>query len=49
MSEKGLYQSWGTMVNYLYELKDIEANHEAYAIEGEIKFNDNLMPLILKD
>ena len=49
MSEKGFYQSWGTMVNYLYDLKDIEENHEAYAIEGEIKFNDNLRPLIIKD
>ena len=49
MSEKGLYQSWGTMVNYLYDLRDIEENHEAYAIEGEVKFNDNLRPLIVKD
>ena len=49
MSEKGLYQSWGTMVNYLYDLKDIEENHEAYAIEGEVKFNDKLRPLIVKD
>ena len=43
MSDKGLYQS-GTMVNYLYDLKDIEENHEAYAIEGEVKFNDKLKP-----
>ena len=49
MSDKGLYQSWGTMVNYLYDLKDIEENHEAYAIEGEVKFNDKLRPLIVKD
>ena len=37
------------MVNYLYDLKDIEENHEAYAIEGEVKFNDKLRPLIVKD
>ncbi|MEM7507963.1 MAG: malonyl-CoA decarboxylase [Pseudomonadota bacterium] len=28
--------SWGLMVNYLYDLPDIERNHEAYANEGEI-------------
>ena len=49
MSEKGIDQSWGTMVNYLYDLDDIEENHEAYATEGEIKFNENLRPLVLKD
>ncbi len=30
-SAKGLRQSHGIMVNYLYELADIEKNHEAYA------------------
>jgi malonyl-CoA decarboxylase len=30
-SERGLAQSHGLMVNYLYELADIEENHEAYA------------------
>jgi malonyl-CoA decarboxylase len=30
-SENGLEQSYGLMVNYLYELDDIEKNHEAYA------------------
>jgi malonyl-CoA decarboxylase len=30
-SENGLQQSYGLMVNYLYELDDIEKNHEAYA------------------
>ena len=48
MSEKGIDQSWGTMVNYLYDLEDIEENHEAYATDGEIKFNDNLRSLIIK-
>jgi malonyl-CoA decarboxylase len=28
---KGLAQSYGLMVNYLYDLEDIEKNHEAYA------------------
>ena len=31
LSEKGLAQSHGLMVNYLYDLADIEKNHEAYA------------------
>ncbi len=26
----------GVMVNYLYDLSKIEANHQAYANEGEI-------------
>jgi malonyl-CoA decarboxylase len=30
-SEKALAQAHGLMVNYLYELEDIEKNHEAYA------------------
>jgi len=30
-SERGIEQSHGLMVNYLYDLNDIEKNHEAYA------------------
>jgi malonyl-CoA decarboxylase len=30
-SDKGLSQSYGLMVNYLYDIDDIEKNHEAYA------------------
>jgi malonyl-CoA decarboxylase len=30
-SERGIEQAFGLMVNYLYELDDIEKNHEAYA------------------
>ncbi|MDX2157603.1 MAG: malonyl-CoA decarboxylase [Hyphomicrobiaceae bacterium] len=36
VSEKGLREAHGLMVNYLYDLKDIERNHEAYANEGEV-------------
>ncbi|MFM8801412.1 MAG: malonyl-CoA decarboxylase domain-containing protein [Tagaea sp.] len=36
MSGKGLRQSAGMMVNYLYRLADIEANHEAYAADGAV-------------
>jgi malonyl-CoA decarboxylase len=35
-SAKGLRQSHGIMINYLYDLKDIESNHEAYINEGVI-------------
>ena len=49
LSKKGLDQSWGTMVNYLYDLNDIEENHEAYATEGEVKFNDKLKLLLTKE
>ncbi len=36
VSAKGLAQSAGIMVNYLYRLGDIEANHEAYRDEGRV-------------
>ena len=35
-SDKGLHQSAGMMVNYLYSLKDIDDNHEAYVSDGAI-------------
>jgi malonyl-CoA decarboxylase len=36
LSPKGLRESAGIMVNYLYRLEDIEKNHEAYANQGEL-------------
>jgi malonyl-CoA decarboxylase len=36
VSEKGLQQSAGIMVNYLYRLDHIEANHEAYKADGKV-------------
>jgi malonyl-CoA decarboxylase len=36
LSPKGLRESCGIMVNYLYRLEDIEKNHEAYANDGEV-------------
>jgi malonyl-CoA decarboxylase len=35
-SPKGLKEAHGLMVNYRYELKDIERNHEAYANEAHV-------------
>jgi malonyl-CoA decarboxylase len=36
LSDKGLRQSHGLMVNYLYDLDHIETNHEAYEEAGTI-------------
>ncbi|WP_350333766.1 malonyl-CoA decarboxylase [Coralliovum pocilloporae] len=36
VSDRGLDQSAGLMVNYLYDRKDIEANHEAFSNDGVI-------------
>ncbi|NIA69099.1 malonyl-CoA decarboxylase [Pelagibius litoralis] len=36
LSTRGRANAWGVMVNYLYDLKDIEKNHEAYANDGSI-------------
>jgi malonyl-CoA decarboxylase len=36
VSGKGLRQSHGLMVNYLYDLGHIEKNHEAFAEKGEV-------------
>jgi malonyl-CoA decarboxylase len=35
-SAKGMAQAAGYMVNYLYNLDDIERNHEAFANQGEV-------------
>jgi malonyl-CoA decarboxylase len=35
-SPRGQEQSWGVMVNYLYDLGTIERNHEAFANKGEL-------------
>jgi malonyl-CoA decarboxylase len=36
LSPKGLRESAGIMVNYLYRIEDIEKNHETYANDGEV-------------
>ena len=36
LSPKGLRQSFGLMVNYCYDLDEIEANHEAFAEKGTV-------------
>lgn len=48
VSKKGLAQSFGTMVNYLYDLRYIERNHESYVSEGVVEYSDKLKSLLLK-
>jgi malonyl-CoA decarboxylase len=36
LSEKGLAESFGVMVNYQYDLAEIERNHEAFANQGVV-------------
>jgi malonyl-CoA decarboxylase len=45
MSPRGLAQSAGIMVNYLYDLDTIERNHEAYAERGEIAMSNEVKRL----
>ncbi len=46
LSERGLAQSAGMMVNYLYDLSDIERNHEAYAEQGIIAASPAVQKLL---
>ncbi|HAS50218.1 MAG TPA: malonyl-CoA decarboxylase, partial [Gammaproteobacteria bacterium] len=45
-SDKGVAQSTGLMVNYLYKLNDIEANHEAYRGEGKVMTSSTIRALL---
>jgi malonyl-CoA decarboxylase len=47
-SARGIKQSAGLMVNYLYRPDDIEDNHEAYAREGRIVMSDGVKRLLRK-
>jgi malonyl-CoA decarboxylase len=49
MSSKGIKQSRGAMVNYLYDLKNIEINHEQFITEGHINYSENLRSLLVKN
>jgi len=41
-SEHGLANSFGVMVNYLYDMSDVEKNHEAFASDNKIIMSENL-------
>lgn len=45
-SEKGLREGHGVMVNYRYDPKDIETNHEAFANEGTIAVSRSVKGLL---
>ena len=47
-SEYGITKSFGLMVNYLYEPKSIEANHEAYVQKGELAVSKSVKKLLDK-
>jgi malonyl-CoA decarboxylase len=46
ISPKGLQQSAGIMVNYLYRLPEIEANHEGYRGEGRVAASSAIRNLL---
>ena len=45
LSEKGLRQSFGLMVNYLYDLKKVELHHENFVL-GEVAHSRQLASLL---
>ncbi len=46
MSDKGLVQSAGIMVNYAYDLDAIVANHEAFVHDGKIALSSSVKSLL---
>jgi len=46
VSENGFKSSYGIMVNYLYELKNIEKNHEDYVNNKKVIFSKRLKKYI---
>jgi malonyl-CoA decarboxylase len=47
-TDKGLAQSYGLMVNYLYDLEDIEKNHEAYVAGRSVAATNAVRRLLRK-
>jgi len=45
-SAKGMEQSCGLMVNYLYRLDEVEKNHERYVAEGRIAASQQIAELL---
>jgi malonyl-CoA decarboxylase len=46
-SEKGIRQGLSLMVNYRYDLRDIERNHEAYVNQGSVAASKAVRALLL--
>jgi malonyl-CoA decarboxylase len=49
LSPKGLTQSYGVMVNYLYDPSTIEKNHETYADSGEVVHSSAVRKILASD
>jgi len=47
-SKRGLQESLGIMVNYVYEPADIEENHEAYYRDGKVALSAGVRKLLRK-
>ena len=47
-SARGLHESLGIMVNYVYEPSEIEENHEAYFREGRVAMSPGIRRLLRK-
>jgi malonyl-CoA decarboxylase len=45
LSQKGLRESFGVMVNYLYDLGAVEANHERF-IRAEAVYSSQIAALV---
>lgn len=45
LSRKGLRQSFGLMVNYMYDLDEIEVNHERF-MQGEVAASRAVLALM---
>ena len=46
LSPKGIAESFGIMVNYLYDLDEIERNHEAFVNRGQIAASSAVKKLV---
>jgi malonyl-CoA decarboxylase len=42
LSDRGISESWGCMVNYLYEDETVVTNHESYVCDGNIALSKEL-------
>ncbi len=45
-SDNGIRQSAGMMVNYLYDLKTVDANHEAFSHDGKVIASREVLSLL---
>jgi malonyl-CoA decarboxylase len=48
-ASRGLKESYGVMVNYLYDLDRIEANHEAFVRQGLVARSDAVAELLREE